>query len=830
MAKAFACILALLLIAAAPAPAVKSLVIYAGGDGASTLHLHGEAARQQLAITGIYDSGAQRDLTHVAKYHCDSPVIKVDRDGLVTALKNGSATISIRVSDAGDASAIASQSLSVTVDRVGETIPINFPNQVVPIFTKLGCNAGGCHGKLSGQNGFRLSLLGFEPAEDYEHLVKEARGRRLFPAAPERSLLLLKATAALPHGGGKRLNIDSDEYRLLVRWISQGIPFGSPADPSVKSIDVFPAARIMERGGRQQLIVTARYTDGSTEDVTRQALYEANEKEMAAAGEGGVVSVNQQPGDVAVMVRYQGMVATFRATLPLGAPMGTLPPARNFIDDLVFKKLKQIGMPPSGVCSDQTFLRRVTLDVAGRMPSEKEMADFLADKDSGRRDKCIDRLLASNDYADFFANTWSALLRNRRARPTYAAGTYAFHDWIRDSLLTNKPYDQFVREIISASGDIADNPAVGWYREVKDPNQQLEDVAQLFMGMRIHCAQCHHHPFEKWSQQDYYSFSAFFSREGRKANNETGQEIVYHQRGIPSAVNPKNHQSVKPAGPGSAPLDLPPDVDPRQALASWMTARENPFFARSLVNRYWKHFLGRGIVEPEDDLRETNPPTNPELLDALSRYFAGSGYDLKALVRTICQSTTYQLDATPNQYNGIDRQNFSRYYPKRLEAEVLLDAVDHLTGVPTRFEGMPAGTRAVQLPDNSFNSSVYFLTVFGRPDSSSACECERSDAPNLAQCLHLLNAQGIQQKLASPGGRAARLAADTQQPDDVHLRGLYHLAYTREPDISELAAAKGYIEQALSKSKDKDKAATRKRAYEDILWALINSKEFSFNH
>lgn len=806
--------------------AIKSLSIF-GGESSGLVRLHGDDARQQLSVTGTYASGAVRDLTRLVKYQADSPIITVDANGLVTARANGSAHITAQSGAGSDA---IRASIAVSVDQIGATIPINFPNQVVPVFTKLGCNAGGCHGKASGQNGFRLSLLGFEPTEDYEHLVKEARGRRLFPAAPERSLLLLKATATLPHGGGKRVDVDSDDYRILVRWIAQGMPYGQPTDPKVSSISVYPPERIMSRGGAQQLVVTAHYSDGSTQDATRQALYEANEKEMAKSDASGFVTVNQQPGDVAIMVRYQGMVATFRATLPLGAPVDNLPPSRNFIDELVFKKLKQVGMPPSAVCSDATFLRRVTLDIAGRMPTQAEMHQFLSDSDSAKRDKCIDRLLASTDYADFFANKWSALLRNHRTQATYAPGTYAFHDWVRDTLLTNKPYDQFVREILTASGDIQNNPAVGWYRQVKDPSSQLEDVAQLFMGMRLHCAECHHHPFEKWSQQDYYSFSAFFSREGRRENRQTGDEVIFHRRGAPSAVNPKNHQTVRPAGPGSAPLNLPPDEDPRQALAQWMTADSNPFFARSLVNRYWKHFFGRGIVEPEDDIRETNPPTNPQLLDALSRYFVSTHYDLKALVRTICQSTTYQLDATPNQYNAVDRQNFSRYYPKRLEAEVLLDAVDNLTGVPTHFEGMPPGSRAIQLPDNSFNSSVYFLTVFGRPDSSSACECERTDAPSLAQCLHLLNAREIQDKITSSGGRADRLAADKSQTDAQKLRDLYNLAFCRDPDPSEVAAAEGYIQREEAKAKSKDKSAARKHAYEDILWALINTKEFSFNH
>ncbi|MDB5356254.1 MAG: hypothetical protein JWN24_2707 [Phycisphaerales bacterium] len=805
---------------------IQSLAVCPGDPAVTSLKLRGSDARQQLVVTGSFAAGAQRDLTREVKYEVTpAGIIDVDRNGLVTALGDGSANITVKSGDN------VAATLPVTVEQFSTPVPVNFPNRVVPVFTKLGCNSGGCHGKLSGQNGFKLSLLGFEPAEDYEHLVKEARGRRLFPAAPDRSLLLLKATGTLPHGGGKRLEPASDDYRLLARWIAQGMPCGKADAPTVAKIEVFPSQRVMSRGGHQQLAVTARYTDGSAEDVTREALYQANETEMAKVDPDGHVEIQQQPGDVAVMVRYQGKVAVCRATVPLGAPTDKLPSANNFIDELVFKKLKEVGMPASEICSDVTFVRRVTFDIAGRMPTPEEAVQFVADNDPAKRDKLIDTLLAGTDYADYFANKWAALLRNKRTQPTYARGTFEFHDWVRDGLLANKPYDQFVREVITATGDVDDNPAVGWYRQVKEPNQQLEDVAQLFMGMRLQCAQCHHHPFEKWSQQDYYQFSAFFSRVGRKGNAQAGDDIIFHRRGVPSATNTKTRQSVKPAGLGEPPMDVSAEQDPRVLLADWMTRKENPFFARSLVNRYWKHFFGRGIVDPEDDMRETNPPTNPELLDALAKHFTDSNYDLKELVRTICRSHTYQLDSAPNEYNAIDKQNFSRYYPRRVPAEVLLDSVDVVAGIPSRFDGMPAGTRAIQLPDNSFNSSSYFLQVFGRPDSSSACECERSQEPSLAQSLHLLNAKDIHEKLAAPGGRAAKLAADNTRSDEDKVRELYRLAFSRDPDVSEIAAAVGYIERSTVKGDAKENAAKKKQAaYEDVIWALINTKEFSFNH
>ena len=795
-------------------------------EPAQTLHLRGADARQQLLVTVKFDTGEVRDFTRKVSYETSpSGIVQIDKTGRATPVADGTATITAKSKDGllATTTVIVEQSVKVT--------PVNFPNQIVPIFTKTGCNAGGCHGKSSGQNGFRLSLLGFEPTEDYEHLVKEARGRRLFPAAPDRSLLLLKGTAAMPHGGGKRLEPDSDDYKLLVRWIRQGMPYGKTNDPTIARIEVFPKARTMTSDGEQQLVVMAHYTDGSTEDVTRSALYEPNDKDMATADATGLVKVFEQPGDVAVMIRYQAQVAVFRSTIPLGAVVENLPTPRNFIDELVFKKLKIIGMPPSEICDDSTFLRRVSIDIAGRLPTPDEAKRFLSDTDPAKRDKWIASLVESPQYADYFANKWSALLRNRRTAPTQTRGTYAFYNWIRDGFLVNKSYDKFVREILTASGEIRQNPPVAWYRQVNNPNAELEDTGQLFLGMRLQCAQCHHHPFEKWSQQDYYGLAAFFTQVARKSSPQPGEDIIYHKRGMATATNKKTQQLVKPAGLGAAPSNLSPDDDPRQALADWMTSKDNPYFARSLVNRYWKHFFNRGLVDPEDDMRETNPPTNPELLDALQKHFIESGFDLRTLVRTICESQIYQLSSVPNEFNKIDKQNFSRYYPKRLTAEVLFDAVNQTTKSESSFDGLAHGTRAVALPDNSFNASSYFLTVFGRPDSSSSCECERSQDASLAQSLHLLNAREIQEKLAKDDGRAASLATDSQRGDDEKIRELYYWVYSRDPKENELALATGYIQKKTGSKDDKAELTVAKRqAYEDIIWALINTKEFLFNH
>jgi len=816
-------LLAVLAVAAEPAP-VKTVTIETGRDKGGAFTLAGRDSSQQLLVTGQDAAGKVRDLSGGVAYASEPPgVVAVDKTGLVTPLKEGKASITAAGPDG------LRTSVQVEVAHLVQDVPVNFANQVVPIFTKFGCNAGGCHGKADGQNGFKLSLLGFEPGEDYEFLVREARGRRLVPSAPEESLLLRKATASMAHGGGKRLEIDSPFYRILKRWIEQGALLGQASDPVVQRIEVLPQQRILERGSHQQLVVVAHLSDGSSVDVTRMTQFESNFADLAEVSATGLVTVKQLAGSAAIMTRFQVCVDVSRLTVPLGAPVDKVPAAKNFIDQLVFQRLKDLGLPPSELCDDGTFLRRATLDLAGRLPTRAETDAFLADKAGDKREQLIDRLLDSKDYADFFANKWSAILRNRRRSATEdMKPTLAFHDWIRDSLQENKPYDVFVREILTATGEEVKTPPVIWYREVKDQTAQLEDTAQLFLGQRIGCARCHHHPFEKWSQQDYYGFAAFFTRlvvkepppPKKPKKGETPPPAtpfsVEMKSGTAQATNIRTGKSVPAAGLGSPPMQIPPEVDPRTKLAEWMADPSNPFFARTLVNRYWKHFLGRGLVDPEDDMRLTNPPTNPELLDALARHFIDNKYDLKKLIRTICTANVYSLSAVPNAHNAEDRQNFSRYLPRRLNAEVLLDAIDEVTQSKSSFKGVPSGTRAVQLPDNLFDS--YFLSVFGRPDSASACECERSSDASLAQCLHLFNSTELLTKVS--GQRASQLSKD-KRPHEERLRDLYLAALSREPTAKEIESLVAHIEK---------KKATPQAAYEDIIWALINTKEFLFNH
>jgi hypothetical protein len=779
--------------------------------------LAGPEAGQQLIVTGTTEDAPERDITTEVSYTVEPEgILSVDAHGFVTPIANGKATILAKGPDQLEART------EISVEHMEGIPDIHFPTQIVPLFTKYGCNGGGCHGKSGGQKGFRLSLFGYEALEDYDHLVKEARMRRLFPAAPEHSLLLKKATGELPHKGGVRIDQGAYAYRMIVEWMRQGMPYAAAEAPEVTHVSVYPKERIMQPESHQQLVVTAHYDDGTTRDITRVAEYESNDKDRASVDHHGRVTISNDSGTIAVMVRFQEFVDVFQCIIPLGAEITHTPAPNNFIDEFIMARLKLLGLPPSPDCDDATFIRRVTIDLAGRIPSPEESKTFLNEGDVNKRAKLIDRLLDDGAYADYFANKWNAILRNKRSKPNYIRGTYTFHAWIRDSLYANKPYNEFMHELVTASGDMGQTPPVAWYRQLKTSKEQLQDTAQIFLGVRLQCAECHHHPYEKWSQQDYYGFEAFFKQVARKPSSYPGEEIVFHRRGNAQSTNPKTKQAVKPTVLDGDPSELGPESDPRIELADWISDPANPFFARMVVNRYWKHFMGRGLVEPEDDMRVTNPPTHPELLDRMAEEFVKSGYDLKQLCRTITSSRTYQLTSLPNDFNVRDNQNYSRYYPRRLNAEVLLDAIDELTGKKTSFNEQPANASAVQLPDDSFNSQSFFLEVFGRPEMDSACECERTSDANLAQTLHLLNAKSIQDKIAAGDGTSGKLANQKDLSDTDKIYELYARAFSREPVAGEIEASLAYL--------GAKEADAKRDAYQDIVWALINTKEFLFNH
>ncbi len=778
------------------------------------VRINGSDGLAQVVVTGRDGRGEPVDLTASAHFTLnDSAIARVEPGGLVRPARDGKTTLAIEAAG-------RSASVPVVVGDMANAKPVHFVGEVVPILTKLGCNAGACHGKATGQNGFKLSLLGFDPRSDFDALVREGRGRRVFPAEPKQSLFLRKPTATIPHGGGRRFAVGSPEYQTIARWIGQGMPFDPGKEPKLARLDVEPGRRVIPRKGKQQLRVTAHYDDGTSTDVTRLAQFQSNATDLAIVDGNGVVETLDGVGEAAIMARFGGLVGVSRATVPLAREPSNWaePKSSNPIDPLVFRKLRELGVEPSGPCTDAEFARRSSLDVCGILPDPAEVAAFEKDADPAKRETWVDGLIERPEYADLFAMKWSAILKNKRALGNVSqAGTYAFHGWIRQSIAENRPYDRFVSEIVAARGEPSVNPAVLWYRQVETLESRVDDTAQLFLGMRIQCARCHHHPFERWSQDDYYGFASLFTRIGNKGDDPNTPRLYVLAEG--KASNPITGQEKAPKPLGAPEMtDLGPSVDPRERLADWLRQKDNPYFARALANRYWKHFLGRGLVEPEDDMRVSNPPSNPELLDALANSFVKSGYDLKALVRLIATSKAYDRSSLPNATNERDRRNFARFYAKRLPAEVLLDALNVVAAVREPFDGLPQSFRATQLPDDGFDSE--FLTVFGRPKRESVCECERSSEANLSQTLHLLNSSELQMKLGHSSGRAAKWVSD-KRPDGEKVDELYRVALSRPPTADEREVCLAHMEKRRAEKK-------LRQGYEDLIWAVVNSKEFLF--
>ncbi len=643
-----------------------------------------EFARRQLLVTRD-----NHDVTRASTFTSrDASVASVDAAGYVTPHRDGHTEIEAH----GDGQTVL---IPVQVQGVGRGRPVDFATEIVPLLSRFGCNSGGCHGKQGGQNGFQLSLFGFDQAYDYDALVKQGRGRRVFPAAPDKSLLLLKVTGAMPHGGGQRLARDDEAYQLLRQWIQRGAPPASPEAPRVVKLRVFPSERLLSRNDQQQLAVVAEYSDGSLRDVTRQAQYASNLEPVAVVDEDGLAQTTGQSGEATVMARYMAHVCVFRAIVPHGSPLAEIPdfaPA-NYVDRLSAEKWKKLGLRPSPPCGNATFLRRVTIDVCGRLPTSDETRKFLADDSPDKRAALIDRLLDSPDYPAFFAMRWGVILRNSRLAGADQA-SYAFHNWLKDLIARNRPYDELVRGVVAAAGEWQDAPAINWYWQMRDDqlHQVTADTAQVFLGIRLQCARCHHHPYERWGQEDYFGLAGFFTRLGRKS---FGQPPPYFSSSnvTTGERNPLTGKTPEPKYPDGEYAKLTPEQDPRHALVDWMTRPDNPYFARVLVNRLWAHFLGRGLVDEVDDIRETNPPSNPELLDALARDFVEHKFDVKHIIRTLLNSHVYQLSSLPTEFNEHDRQNFARFYARRLIAEVLHDAVDQACGTQTKFGNM-AGSAA----------------------------------------------------------------------------------------------------------------------------------------
>jgi hypothetical protein len=800
--------LTLLLTACLGRAAGEPSVVAVKADPAA-IRLQGPIASYSILVDGETADGQALDLTRDAHFESADPkVAVVTESGRVRGVADGSTTVAVTAAG-------RRLSVSVTVAGAGEPRRFNFENDVIPLFSRFGCNSSGCHGKAEGQNGFKLSVFGFDPAADYAALTKEARGRRVFPAAPEHSLLLAKASGRVPHGGGVRIVPGSAEYETLWGWIAAGVPFGDPADPKVVSVRVEPRERLLAMHGGQQVRVIARYSDGREADVTPHAKFQSNNDGLASVSVGGLVTAGESPGDVAVMASFMNAVDTFRAVVPRPERVADYPavPENNFIDGLVFRKLRKLNIVPSEAADDAEFLRRVYLDVIGTLPAPDEARRFLSDRRPDRRARLVDELLERPEFADYWALKWSDLLRVDRQTLGHKHA-YRYYKWVRDSFAANKPLDRFVRELLTAEGPLQESGPASFYKVVGKPGEAASTVSQVFLGVRIACAECHHHPFDRWGQNDYYGMQAFFAPVG-VANTPRGE--VLQVSGDPPTRNPRTGQVVVAHVLG-APAAAPPPGDRRAALADWLTSPYNPWFARNLANRALAHFLGRGLVEPVDDVRATNPPTNPELLDALARHLVESKFDFRQLVRTITASRVYQLSSRPNPTNERDEQNYSRAQLKRIDAEVLLDMVSQTTGVPEKFPGEPGVRRAIRLWDSKAPSD--FLKLFGRPVRVSACECERNAEPSVAQVLHLLNSPEVEDKLSHEGGMVARLVR--QKADDGALvEELYLTFYSRPPTEKERQAALAHLKRDPAK---------RRQAAEDLAWSLLNSLEFGFNH
>jgi hypothetical protein len=716
----------------------------------------------------------------------------------------------------------------VTVSTAAAADPpkVTFLRDIAPILNKTGCTSGTCHGAAKGKNGFKLSLRGYDPQFDYEALLYDLAGRRFNRAEPGRSLMLTKPTQEVAHGGGLRFDVGSDYYKIIYNWIAQGVPYGDPAQDNVARLEVSPKEIFMNQPGESSTVgIIAVYADGGTRNVTREANIDSNVPDVAAVGPVAEVK-GARVGEATLLVRYQGKLATVPVTVlnPAAGFAWKQHPQNNYIDRLIDAKLQRLKIQPSPVVDDSGFLRRVALDLTGQLPDPNEVRAFIADATPSqvKRARAIDKLIGSPAFVDHWTLKWGDLLQANR-KYLGEKGVYAFDDWIRESIAANKPYDKLVRELLSASGSSYENPAANFFRVTRDPKPTMEKTTQVFLGVRMVCAQCHDHPFEKWTQNQYYEMAAFYSAIGIAPGYEVGEEIVYNQRADFEMKHPKDGRVMKPnfivpASYGSA-GPIPADGRRRLALAEWVTAKDNPFFAKSTANRVWSYFFGRGIIDPVDDIRASNPPSNPAVLDALTKDFVDHGFDLRYLMRVIANSRTYQASLAANEWNAKDVENFSHAVPRRLSAEELMDALTLATGVRPVFPDVPPETRAEQLPDPHVGAGG-FLDLFGRPSRESSCECDRRSDLSLPQALNLVNGQTISDAVADGNGRVAKAILSGKTDRDL-IEEMYLASLSRFPTRAEVENGLKYLN-----------AGARGRAAQgqDLLWALVNSKAFLYNY
>jgi hypothetical protein len=766
-----------------------------------------------LLVTARSADGLSLDLTAQATYRSSNDkVAAVSVLGWVQPVATGTAEIA--VSAAGKSAVV-----KVTVNLPAKEAPYSFRNEVMPVLSKGGCNQGACHGYSLGKNGFKLSLRGSDPADDFQWLTDEFFERRVNRHNPPASLLLTKPLGDVPHEGGIRFQRGSLLHQNLLGWIRDGAP-SDVADPvGMVSLSIHPPKAVLAPGMRHPVQVLARYSDGSVRDVTPLAVFTANTERVAGVDDAGLVTARDL-GETAVSARYERVFATadFVVLQPNPGFRPTPVPADNLIDTFVVRKLNGLNVRPSELADDATFLRRVHIDLIGVQPTADEVAAFLGDKDPDKRKKVVEALFRRPEFVDQWSLKWGDLLQNSRKHASDPA-VFALREWVRSAVASNMTLDEFARRLLTARGGVADDPASAYFAASKDADDTLQRATQVFCGIRMLCARCHPHPFENWTQADYYGLHSFFNQVGAKVDPRLpgvrNARTVVLNLAAGYSLNPRSKQIQKPRFLGGQEADLPPNTDRREAYAKWLTSAENPFFARSLTNRIWSYFFHRGIIDPVDDVRTTNPPINPELLDALTRDFVAHKFDVRHLMRTIVLSRTYQRSSIPNETNAHDDMNFSRFIPRRLSAEALLDSLGQATGVPERIGGAPDGFTAKQLPDAEVQSE--FLNLFGKPQRVEACECERDDGSNMLQALHMINGNTIMTRVSNPAGRLTPLLAkykdDRQLVEQVFLWSLCRPPAAREAE----AAVKFFQTYGVPR---------RAEAAQDLLWALLNSKDF----
>lgn len=776
----------------------------------ASFQLLGLRARQQVIATGVTSNGDVFDLTGRVEFQSSNPAVARIEGSQIVPVTNGECQITVTV--AGQTS-----TATCAVSKTELPSPISFKHETQMALTKSGCNMGACHGSPSGKGGFRLSLRAYDNELDIMTLRSEFYGRRINVMEPSQSLLLKKPLMDVAHGGGKRLKKGEVSHRVLEQWIAEGLQLDPASEPDLVRIETIPSNRVLRApADRQQLIVMGHFTDGSVRDLTALADFSSSSEAVGRVSPDGLVT-KEGRGETAVLARFLDKMATCQLTFLEDVPgfVWTNPPEHNVVDALVFNKLKTLQIQPSELCTDDEFLRRAYLDVAGRLPTAVEAEAFLSDASPAKRQVLVDQLLDSDDFASYWSLKWCDVLRSN-SKKIKLAGVHKFRRYVFETMRDDRPLDVFAKELLTATGSVFENPAANYWRASRDPLDATETTAQLFLGVRIQCAKCHNHPFERWTQDNYYGIAAAFARVGRKNSVDADEEVIF-TAAAGEVTQPRTGQTMKVHLLLKGDVDVPADQDRRAVFADWLTGTDNPFFAKSIVNRMWGHLMGRGLVEPVDDFRDSNPPSNAELLDELARQFVESGFRQKPVLRLILNSRVYQLSSRSNDFNKQDDLYNSHAATRLLAAEQLLDAICAVTDVKETFPGAPVGTRATELSEPPTDN--YFLKIFGQPQREMACQCERSSESNLSQALQMINGPVVHNKLRDEKGRIARLMAENKTDEEI-INSIYLAAVARKPLPEEMDAAKRHIAAQ----------SERRQALEDVGWAVLNSKEFLFQH